>query len=284
MANRQYESATLFNVRCVDMRHLWEPSREYMGKPTEKPNYFGSWIVPKTQAHWSTEPVFAGVMQAFQKLLGGQLQNFAQNPNAVIWPIADGDMPSPTGKTSEFAKGHWLLSASTGNPPSIELVQTGAPAPVKLHGRVGVKPGDFCMLGVTAAVKQNQPNGVKFYLNACVFTHPGEEIVFANSVSGAELMRQAQAQGLQVAGFGSAPGGFGGGAPAPGGFGGQPGGFTPGAAPGAQTGGFAGSTAPNGAGFGGGAAFPSNQPAPAFGQPPAGGFAPNNGTGGFPGR
>ena len=156
----------------------------------------GSWIVPKMQAHWSTEPVFAGVMQAFQKLLGGQLQNFAQNPNAVLWPIADGDMPSPTGKTSEFAKGHWLISASTGNPPNVELVQAGATAPVKLHSRVGVKPGDYCMLGVTAAVKQNQANGVKFYLNACVFTHPGEEIVFANSVSGAELMRQAQAQGL----------------------------------------------------------------------------------------
>src|SRR3954464_3693173 len=147
MAQRQYEAATLFNLRCVDMRHLWEPSREYMGKPTEKPNYFGSWIVPKTQAHWSTEPIFASAMQAFSKLLAGQLQNFAQNPNAVVWPISDGDMPSPSGKTSEFAKGHWLLGASTGNMPNIELVQSGAVAPVKLHSRVGVKPGDHCMLG-----------------------------------------------------------------------------------------------------------------------------------------
>jgi hypothetical protein len=294
------------------MRHLWEPSREYLGKPTEKPNYFGMWIVPKTQAHWSTEPIFASAMQAFGKLLQGDLQNFAQNPNAVIWPIADGDMPSPQGKTSEFAKGHWLLSASTGNVPNIELVQSGAVAPVKLHSRVGVKPGDFCMLGVTAAVKKNQPNGVKFYLNACVFTHPGEEIVFANSVSGAELMRQAQAQGLQVAGFSGAPGGFGapqGGFPsgaAPhGGFGAPQGGFTPGGAPNAQMGGFAApGTAPNGPGFGGNAAFPSNpQGAPGFGGPagpgqnaapgfgqPAGAFAPNGGApnfgpgGQFPGR
>jgi hypothetical protein len=302
---RQYEAATLFNMRCVDMRHLWEPSREYLGKPTEKPNYFGMWIVPKTQAHWSTEPVFASAMQAFQKLLGGQLQNFAQNPNAVIWPIMDGDMPSSQGKTSEFAKGHWMLSASTGNVPNIELVQSGAVAPVKLHSRAGVKPGDYCMLGVTAAVKQNQANGVKFYLSACVFTHPGEEIVFANSVSGAELMRQAQAQGLQVAGFGNAPGGFGNapggfGAPAaaPGGFGGQPGGFTSGGAPHAQTAPAFGapSTAPNGPAFGGNAAFPSSAPqgAPGFGtaapQPSAGhaaqgapGFAAPN-FGQFPGR
>jgi hypothetical protein len=270
VANRQYEAATVFNARCADMRHLWEPSREYLGKPTEKPNYFGLWLIPKTQAHWSSEPVFGGVMAAFGKLLAGQLQHFAQNPNAVQWPIADGDMPSPTGKTSEFAKGHWLFGASTGNQPNIELVQAGAPAPVKLQTRVGVKPGDYCMLGVTAAVKQNQPNGVKFYLNACVFTHPGEEIVFANSVSGAELMRQAQAQGLQVAGFAPAGGGFGapgGFAPQPGGFGGAPGGFTP---PGA--GGFAPTTAspapltaPNGPAFGGGAAFPSNAQ-PGYGQ------------------
>jgi hypothetical protein len=122
---RQYEAATVFNARSVDMRHLWEPSREYMGKPSEKPNYFGMWIVPKTQAHWSTEPIFGGVMAAFTKLLGGQLQAFAQNVNAVNWPIADGDMPSPAGKSSEFAKGHWLFSASTNNPPNIELAQAG---------------------------------------------------------------------------------------------------------------------------------------------------------------
>ena len=279
---RQYEAATLFNMRCADMRHLWEPSREYMGKPTEKPNYFGMWIVPKTVGHWSQEPVFASAMQAFNKLLAGQLQNFAQNPAAVIWPIADGDLPSPQGKTSDFAKGHWLLSASTGNPPNIELVQSGAAAPVKITGRQLVKPGDYCMLGVTAAVKQNQPNGVKFYLNACVFTHPGEEIVFANSVSGAELMRQAQAQGLQVAGFNSSPS-FGGGAQQ-GGFGGQPGGFMQGAAPGApmNPGGFAApGTAQTGTGFGGGAAFPSNQQqgAPGFSPPGTfgGGGAPQQG-------
>jgi hypothetical protein len=274
------------------MGHLWTPSTTYKGQQTQKPNYFGMWLVPKTAGHWSQEPVFAGAMQAFQKLLQGQLQAFAQNPNAVIWPIADGDMPSPDGKTSEFAKGHWLFSASSGNPPGIELVQQGGQL-VKLPNKVGVKSGDYCMLGVTAAVKQNQPNGVKFYLNAVVFTHPGEEIVFANSVSGAELMRLAEQQGLRPTGFSGAAGGFGGqpggGFPgagaAPGGFGGQPGGFTPGAAPGAPTnpGGFAQpATAPSGPGFGGGAAFPSS-PAPS--GPAPGGFGqPFAAPGGFPGR
>lgn len=204
---RQYEAATVFNSRIVDMRHLWNPSNEYLGQPTQKPNYFGTFLVPKTQGHWSNEPVFASVMAAFGKLLQGQLQGFAANPNAVMWPIADGDMPSPAGKSSEFAKGHWLYSASTGNPPKVELVQAGGSL-VTLPGRAGVKPGDYCMTGLTAAVKKNDARGVKFYLNGVFFSAPGQEIVFANSVSGEEMLKQAQAQGMHVTGF-QGGGGFG---------------------------------------------------------------------------
>lgn len=292
--NRQYETTQIFNARVVDMRHLWSPSLEYMGKPSQKPNYFAMFIVPKTVAHWSQEPVFASVMGAFGKLLGNQLQAFAQNPMSVIWPIVDGDVPSPAGKSSEFAKGHWLFSASTNSPPNVEICQAGG-ALVKLQNKVGVKSGDYVMAGVTAAVKQNDPRGVKLYLNAVVFTAPGEEIVFANSVSGAELMRMAEQQGLRPAGFSPSPGGFGG-APAGGGFpgGGAPGGFAPpqggpGGFPGQGGGGFTapavqpqqfapmtggpsagGAPAPNGGAFGGGAAFPSNG-APNF-TPPGGQF------------
>lgn len=273
--NRQYEATQIFNARIVDMRHLWEPSREYQGKPSAKPNYFSMFIIPKTQAHWSTEPAFGATMGAFGKLLAGQLQGFAQNPNMVQWPIIDGDMPNPTtGKTSEFAKGHWLFSGSTNSPPNVEMLQAGAPAPIKLANKIGVKSGDFVMVGVTAAVKTNQPNGVKFYLNAVVFTGPGEEIVFANSVSGAELMKMAEAQGLRPAGFSAAPGGFN--APQ--------GGFTPpmqggafqpqgagGFAPPAQSGGF---TPP-------GFTAPAQGPT-TFAQPQThtpGGFAPPQGNG-----
>ena len=285
---RQYESATVFNARAADMRHLWTPSTTYKGQQTQKPNYFGMWIVQKTQGHWSQEPVFAGVMGAFSKLLQGQLSAFAQNVNAVNWPIGDGDLPSAEGKSSEFAKGHWLFSASSGNPPNVELVQAGGTL-VKLPNKVGVKSGDFCMLGLTAAVKQNDPRGVKFYLNAVVFTHPGEEIVFATSVSGAELMQQAQRQGLQVAGFSGSPG-FG--APQQGGFApqggaggfspGQPQGPNPGFAPttintmAPQTPAFGGAPAPGGTpgGFSGNAISPSNQ-GQSFGVPQQGFATPN---------
>lgn len=285
---RQYEPFTLFNVRIVDMRHLWVPSDTYKGQKQQKPNYFAGFIVPKTQAQWHGEPALAGLVQALGKL-------YATNPQIVDWRIEDGDTPNAEGKTSEFAKGHWLFNASSSNPVNVELVQAGG-ALVKLANKTGVKSGDYCMVGGSAAVSGQNNRAAKLYLNAVVFSAPGEEIVFANSVSGAELMQQAQRQGLQVAGFtgspgfgGGAPGGFGqpgapgfpaqqpgsfapSGMPAPtgapsGGFNPQPG-FTPGAVPGAQMtpGAFAApATAPNGPAFGGGAAFPSN-------------------PGGFPGR
>lgn len=250
MAQRQYESATVFNARIADMRHLWVPSDSYKGQKTQKPNYFAMFIVPKTQPQWFTEPALAGIAGACGKI-------YANAPHIVQWPVVDGDMPSPDGKSSEFAKGHWLFSASTGNLPNVELVQQGGQL-VKLSNKVGVKSGDYCMVGVTAAIKQNDPRGVKLYLNAVVFSAPGDEIVFANSVSGADLMKAAQQQGLQVAGFNGSPG-----------FGASPaGGFAPN--PTAAQGPFAGQpfAAPAAGGF-----VPTTAAAPVFGAP-ANPFAP----------
>lgn len=264
------------------MRHLWTPSHEYQGKQTQKPNYFAGFLVPKTQAHWSTEPIFGGVMQAFGKLLSGQLQPYAGNPSMVGWPIIDGDMPNPTTqKVSEHAKGHWLYNASTNSAPNVELCQAGGSL-VKLQNKVGVKSGDYVMTGLTAAVKSNMPNAVKFYLNAVLFCSPGEEIVFANSVSGAELMKYAEAQGLRPAGFSASPGGF---SPQSGG-GQQFGGFTP-----QNGGGFTPGPQPNGGGFTPGPQPQGFQPGPQpqqqngfqpQGAPQGGGFTPpahSNGNG-----
>jgi hypothetical protein len=266
MAQRQYEPATVFNARIADLRHLWVPSDQYKGQKTTKPNYFAMFLVKKTQATWYAEPALAGVAQACGRI-------YQNNPHILQWPVVDGDMPSPEGKSSEFAKGHWLFSGSSGNPPNVEIVQAGG-ALVKLTNKVGVKSGDYVMCGVTAAVKQNDPRGVKLYLNAVVFSSPGEEIVFASSVSGAELMQQAARQGLQVAGF--APGG--GFAPQQGGFpppnydtrhpgiGGGPA-SGPAGAPGFTPGGFAPPPGPAQAGFGAATAAPGQF------QPPGPGFA-----------
>lgn len=271
---RQYEQFILFNVRIVDMRHLWNPSDTYKGQKQQKPNYFAGFIVPKTQAQWHLEPNLAGLVQALMKL-------YANNPQLVDWRIEDGDTPNAEGKSSEFAKGHWLFNGSSSSPINVELAQAGGTL-VKLQNKVGVKSGDYCMVGGSVAVSGQNNRAAKIYLNAVVFSAPGEEIVFANSVSGAELMRHAQAQGMQVAGFNGSPG-FGG---PSGGFPGGHQGFTPG-----NAGGFA--PPPGGPAFqppagtppsGPGPAFPSNgQPqgpgAGPFGGAPTGGNAPVHGAG-----
>jgi hypothetical protein len=239
MAQRQYEQFTLFNVRIADMRHLWTPSDTYKGQKQQKPNYFGGFLVKKTQATWSAEPALAGLMAAYGKL-------YANNPQIVDWRIEDGDTPNAEGKSSEHAKGHWLFNASSSQPPNVELVQAGGQL-VKLTNKVGVKSGDYCMVGGTAAVSGQNPRAAKLYLNAVVFSSPGEEIVFANSVSGAELMQQAQKQGLQVAGFSGAPG-----------F--SPPASGPGFAPVTANPAFGAAQAPAGPGFGGSATSPFNAP------------------------
>lgn len=248
---RQYESATVFNARIVDMRHLWMPSTEYQGKKQDKPSYFASFIVPKTQAQWFNEPALAGIAGACGKI-------WQSNQHILSWPVVDGDIPSPEGKQSEWAKGHWLFSGNTSNSaPNVELVQAGGHL-TKLQNKVGVKSGDFCMAGLTAAVKQNDARAVKLFLNAVVFTAPGEEIVFANSVSGAELMKMAEAQGLRPTGFSGSPG-FG--APQPG--------FPPG-------GGFHGNPNPGQPhAFAPASPAPGFTPAPAFGVAPAPGGMPS---------
>lgn len=263
MAQRQYESWTLFNVRIVDMRHLWTPSDTYKGQKQQKPNYFAGFIVPKTQAQWLNEPALGGLVQALGRL-------YQSNPQIVDWRIEDGDTPNAEGKSSEFAKGHWLFNASSSSPVNVEIVQANG-ALAKLQNKVGVKSGDYCMVGGSAAVSGQNNRAAKLYLNAVVFSAPGEEIVFANTVSGAELMRAAQAQGFNPAGFSGSPG-FG--APAGGGFPGagqQPFGGAP-----QGNGGFPGGGAPNG-----GPGF--NPPQGAFhgnaGQQP--GFVPPNGQGAF---
>ena len=279
MSQRVYVPFMLFNSRMVNMQHLWNPSTEYLGKKTDKPNYFITVVTAKTRQNWWEEPLLAPAWAAYDQLL----QKSGMTPQMITeWPIKDGDMPPEPGKApSEWAKGHWILGGSSSSPIKAEIVQNNNVA--LLPAKVGVKPGDYVALGCSAAIKQNNPRALKHFCNSVLFTAPGEEIAVGNSVSGAELMRSAQAQGLNPVGFGApsqqygdfrtaagpggAPGGFshgsgGGFAPSPGG---------PAAAPGA-------SLQPNGPG----AAFPSSQPQQPGGYP-GGGFN-QPGPGAFPGR
>jgi hypothetical protein len=198
MARRIHKQATIFNARIVSMRNLWEPSREYMGKPAEKPNYLASFIVPKTRTNWYEEAQFAGLVQASQELYAAAMSHipFAQ----ISWPIRDGDVAEPGKTPAEWARGHWYLTGSSSSPIETNIVQGGVP--VKISNRAGVKPGDFVAAGIAIAVNSNDQRRVKCYINSVLFMASGEEIAIGNSVSAAELMAQAKAQGLNVTGFG----------------------------------------------------------------------------------
>jgi hypothetical protein len=276
MAKRIYKTATVYNARITDMRNLWEPSFEYMGKRQERPNYYASFIFNKTRANWFEEPDFANLVQACQALYSEAMSNIPFQQ--VQWPIKDGDVPDPGKDLAEWRKGLWLLTISSGMPIEVSIIQNGVP--VLLKNRVGVKSGDYCGLALSLAVKANDPRGVKCYGNKVMFMSEGEEIVVNNSVSNADLMAQARAQGLNVTGFG-------GGAPQTG-FTVPGGGFAP------QPVNPVSPTAP--AGFGtagaGNASFPSSGPQTGFAPSPIsppqqqgfatpGGFTPPTG---FPPR
>jgi hypothetical protein len=202
MAQRVYIPFTLFNMQMVNMAHLWEPSREYKGQATQKPNWFHTCRTPKTRPNWWEEPALAPAWAAYSELLSKSGMNAQM---VTEWPIKDGDMPAEPGQPpAEWAKGHWVLGGSSSQGIKVEIVQGGG-ACVPLTNRAGVKPGDYVALGLSAAIKQNNARGLKHFANTVLFMSacaPEQEIqVGGSSISGTELMRQAQAQGLQPQGF-----------------------------------------------------------------------------------
>jgi hypothetical protein len=199
------------NARITGLRNLWEPSREFRGQATQKPNYLTSVIVPKTKGHWSQEPSLMEFAQACQQLYTKAMQPNGIPFDRVTWPVKDGDLPPDVGRpVIEWARGHWFIGGSSTTPINVEMVQGGAA--VKLMNRAGVKPGDYVSISGALAVKTNDNFGVKMYVNNVLFMAPGEEIAIGNSESGAQMMAKAQAQGLNVQGFApahAAAGGFG---------------------------------------------------------------------------
>lgn len=264
---RIYKQSAIYDARAAGIRNLWEPSREYMGKPTEKPNYLATVVVKKTRANWFEEPALAAFVQSCQELYSAAMSGipFPQ----INWPIKDGDVDELGRAPAEWRKGHWILTGSSTSPIEVFIVQGGVPVPLK--ARIDVKPGDHVMVTTAIAVKANDIRGVKCYINKVVFTGPGEEIVIGNSTSATEMMAAAKAQGMNVTGFGSgAPQqgfGFGGGGIAQQGFGSAP------------MGAPVGQTAPGQFGTTGqasGSAFPSNPAPGGFAPPPV---APPSGNG-----
>ena len=275
MAQRLYVNFAIYGGRIIGLRNLWEASTQYRGQTTSKPAWMTGVIVKKTQANWTQEPMLANLVAALSELFQKDFTPRGVQFGQVHWPVVDGDLPPEPGKQpAEWMKGHWYVKGNSNQPINVDIVQNGHV--IKLANRSSVKPGDFVTMSGAVAVKQNDPYGAKCFVNNILFMSPGEEIAVGNSVTGAELMEQARAQGMQITGFGAGHGGsFGAqagfGAPnsgaAPGGFGTPPahggGGFAPPPVqppqqPPAQGGGFGSPQAPAQGGF----------------APPPNGFAP----------
>lgn len=198
MAQRIYKAAAIYDSRAVGLRNLWEPSYEYMGKPTPKPAYMISVIMKKTRANWFEEPVLTDFTRAASELYGAALSHIPFQQ--IEWPIKDGDIPQPGRTQADWSKGQWFLTGTSTSAIEVMINQGGVAVP--LRARQGVKPGDYTTVSTSLAVKTNDPRGVKCYINKVIFMAPGEEIVIGSSVSADDLMAQAKAQGLNVTGYG----------------------------------------------------------------------------------
>jgi hypothetical protein len=201
---RIYKQSAIFDCRIFNLRNLWEPSTQYMGKTVEKPNYLVGILTKKTRANWYEEPALKAFAKSCEELYDAALSHIPFQQ--VIWPIKDGDVDELGRAVPEWRRGNWLLNGSSTTPIEVSINQGGVVVP--LRNRTEVKPGDYVMVTTSIAVKANDPRGIKTYINKVLFMGPGEEIVIGSGgVSANELMEKAKAQGLNVTGYG------GGGAP-----------------------------------------------------------------------
>lgn len=200
---RIYKQSAIYDCLIASMRNLWDPSKEYMGKPVDKPNYLVTVVIKKTRQNWYEEPALSAFTQSCQELYAAALSHLPFQQ--VVWPIKDGDVPDPGRAQAEWRTGRWILNGSSTSPIEVFINQGGNLIP--LRARQDVKPGDHVSVTTSIAVKANDPRGIKCYINKVAFMAPGEEIVIGSATSAAELMEAAKAQGLNVTGFG------GGGAP-----------------------------------------------------------------------
>lgn len=249
MAKRNYKTATIYNARVINMKNLWEPNKEFNGRPVDKPAFIITIMVKKTRQNWFEEPGLAEFTHSAQALYN---ESIAPVPfQQIDWPIKDGDVSDPKFGQPEWRMGHWLLTATSTLPVEVYININGTPTPLKERSRV--KNGDYVGINVSLAVRMNDQKGVKCYLNKVIFMAEGEEIVTGGGKSMSEMMSDAKAQGMNVSGFGTS------GAPQQG-FG-Q--GFAPMANPVTPA-----APAPFGSGENGSATFPSSGPTPGVAPPP----------------
>jgi Protein of unknown function (DUF2815) len=266
---RELTSLYLYNAQALFIDRLFDPeTKDFAGKPLDKPSYSVLMRFPKTMPNWYDEPQLQAFRETCRKVMDRDLAGVPFQ--YVEFPIKDGDKPNKQGKTPDWAVGHWTIRASTTFIPLVEQMVDGVQTQIAsftMGGRKLWKNGDFCCVEVNMGKRLNDNVGIRCYLKGVIFTCPGAEV----SVGGGappdwkNAFAQADAQGIKI----KTGGGFN---PGDGFPGGQQGGFNPGAAPGGfnpgqqgAQGGFNPGAAPGG--------FPGGQ------QGAQGGFNPGPGPG-----
>jgi hypothetical protein len=271
MASRELVNIILFNGQALFSNRLFDPeTKDFAGKPLDKPSFSLNIRYPKTQPNWYDEPLLKPLADACKVVMTRDMPNTPFN--YVEFPIKDGDRPNKQGKVPDWAKGHWYVRASSTFAPKVEQIVNGAQSELpslQLGGKKLWNDGDFVCVALSIGKRLNDNVGIRCYLNSVLFTGKGAEISTGGAgVDWSAAMQLAHEQGISIEkSAGDAGNGFpGGGFP---GAGGAPAGF-PGAAPAGAPGGF---------NPGGAAPFnPGGTAAPGFGAGPT-----TAAPGGFPG-
>lgn len=203
MANdRIIERVLVAGLRAVYCSRLWTPeTKDWAGKPLSTPQYSITGVLDKTRAYWWEEPAFASLFAACQKIFVAEFQPGGYYQMHMLgYPVNDGDKPNQKGKVSEWAKGCWIMKASTGFQPGAFMVQNGQAVEMptqNIGGRKIYEDGDVFIAEIGVARRLGGDAGIKAYLNAVTFTGKGERIATGGGAPDVQgMLALAAAQGL----------------------------------------------------------------------------------------
>jgi hypothetical protein len=268
---RELVNIFLFNGQAVYSRRLFEPeTKDFAGKPLDKPSYSLNIRYPKTRPNWYEEPALKSFTNACQTV---KMRDMADVPfQRIEFPIRDGDLPNQKNKIPDWARGHWYVRASTTYVPkvyqTVDGVQSELPA-LMLGSQRLWGDGDTVSVALSIGKRLTDAVGIRCYLNSVMFTDHGPELkTSGGDTDWGEAFTQAAAEGITIK-TGSGPFNTGAGGGFNPGAGNGPGGFNPGAGggpsgfnPGGGNGGF------NPGGGGGGSFNPGGGFNPGGSKPP----------------
>ena len=199
--SRELVNIFLFNGTAVFAQRLFEPeTKDFAGKPLEKPSYSLNIRYPKTKANWYEEPALKPFVDACKVVMSRDMSGIPFQ--RIEFPIKDGDIPNKNGKTPEWAKGHWYLRASSTFQPKVEQIVGGAQSELpalQMGGRKLWHDGDYVSVALAIAKRMNDNVGIRCYLNSVLFTGKGVELSTGGSgVDWASAMEMAKEQGIDI--------------------------------------------------------------------------------------